>query len=181
MTDGTTRPRPRVLFIEDNLTQLDLYAMLIEDDLSVVKASRALTAYELAVTERPDVILLDLLLPDLDGFALTERLRTNPVTASIPIVVLTGDDVAYSRASRDGRFSDVLLKPSGADKLIIAITQSLARVSTDLGLPLLEPCSGKHRWCASCSESVHAFPPWWGVGNCRRRLPTLGIQTPCHR
>ena len=39
-------------------TQLDLYKMLIEDDLSVVKASRAYTAYELAISERPDVILL---------------------------------------------------------------------------------------------------------------------------
>jgi CheY-like chemotaxis protein len=123
--DPRTHPaggrRPVVLFIEDNLTQLDLYAMLIEHELAVVKASRGLTGFDLAISERPDVIVLDLLLPDIDGFALAERLRMNPATMSIPIVVLTGDDAAFARAEAIPRFRDVLMKPCPADRLLGAI------------------------------------------------------------
>ena len=120
----TDRKRPVVLFIEDNLTQLDLYAMLIEHELGVLKASRGLTGLDLAVVEPPDVIVLDLLLPDIDGFALAERLRAAPATASIPIVVLTGDDAAFARAQAMARFSDVLAKPCPADRLLQAIHQA---------------------------------------------------------
>jgi CheY-like chemotaxis protein len=124
------RKRPVVLFIEDNQTQLDLYAMLIEHELAVVKASRGLTGFELAIAERPDVIVLDLLLPDIDGFALAVRLRTTPATASIPIVVLTGHDAAFARAQASARFSDVLLKPCPADRLLQSIHQARRGRST---------------------------------------------------
>ena len=120
----TDRNRPVVLFIEDNLTQLDLYAMLIEHELAVVKASRGLTGFDLAIAERPDVIVLDLLLPDVDGFALAERLRTTPATASIPVVALTGDDAAFARAQAMAQFSDVLAKPCPADRLLQSIHQA---------------------------------------------------------
>ena len=121
---ATDRKRPVVLFIEDNLTQLDLYAMLIEHGLGVVKASRGLTGLHLAIAERPNVIVLDLLLPDIDGFVLAERLRADPATASIPIVVLTGDDAAFLRAHAMARFSDVLAKPCAAGRLLEAIHQA---------------------------------------------------------
>ena len=123
---GRSRQRPLVLFIEDNLTQLDLYSMLIEGDLSVAKASRGETGYDLAVSEQPDVIVLDLVLPDADGLAIRERLRANPVTALIPVVALTGDDAAYARAVRiRSQFSDVLMKPCPADRLLLAIKSAL--------------------------------------------------------
>lgn len=97
----TNRPaHPRVLIIEDNHTQLDLYAMAIEDSADVIKATRGEDGYALACGERPDIILLDVLLPDVDGLALCQRLRMNPVTADIPVLVLTGDDAAYARPAR---------------------------------------------------------------------------------
>src|SRR5438874_13495005 len=129
--DRRERSRPLVLFIEDNLTQLDLYSMMIEDQVSVVKASRGETGYDLAVSEQPDVIVLDLLLPDADGLAVRERLRTNPATASIPIIVLTGDDAGFARAElmRSQFFIDVLSKPCPADRLLSAIRK--AALGTD--------------------------------------------------
>ncbi|HKB13020.1 MAG TPA: response regulator [Vicinamibacterales bacterium] len=121
------RIRPIVLFIEDDLTLLDLYAMLIEEELGVVKASLGETGYELALSERPDVIVLDLLLPDVDGFTLRERLRLNAATMGIPVVVITGNDRAYARAVGLGaQFSAVLLKPCPADRLMSAIRHALA-------------------------------------------------------
>src|SRR5712691_11148452 len=92
------RERSLVLFIEDNLTQLDLYSMVLREQCDVVTATRGEMGYELACSEHPDAIVLDVLLPDVDGLTLCERLRANPSTASIPVIVLTGDDGAYARA-----------------------------------------------------------------------------------
>ena len=93
------RTRPLVLLIEDNLTHLDLYSLILQDEVDVVPASRGETGLAVAITERPDAIIVDVLLPDADGLALCQRLREHPETAAIPLIVLTGDDVAYDRAA----------------------------------------------------------------------------------
>ena len=120
------RTRPLVLFIEDNLTQLDLYVMVVEKDVDVITATRGETGYDLALSERPDVIVADVVLPDVDGLNVCARLRANRVTASIPIIVLTGDDFAYARAQQmRSDLTGVLLKPCSADRLLAAIRQAV--------------------------------------------------------
>ena len=122
------RQRPLVLFIDDNLTQLDLYAMMLEKELDVIKATRGETGYALADSERPDVIIVDVLLPDVDGLAICHRLRANPSTASIPVIVLTGDDGAYARAQLvRSELTGVLLKPCPADRLLSALQMAIER------------------------------------------------------
>jgi CheY-like chemotaxis protein len=122
------RERPLVLFIEDNLTQLDLYAMVLEEALDVVKATRGETGYDVACCEHPDVIVLDILLPDVDGLALCARLHANPATAAIPIIVLTGDARAYARAQLvRSELTGVLLKPCPADRLLAAVRMAIDR------------------------------------------------------
>ena len=120
--------RPLVLFIEDNLTQLDLYAMVLEEHMDVITATRGEAGYELACTERPDMIVTDVLLPDVDGLDVCGRLRANPLTASIPVIALTGDDAAYTRAQEvRWQLTNVLLKPCSADRLLHAVRQALER------------------------------------------------------
>ena len=92
------RERPLVLFVEDNLDQLDLYSMMLETHVDVLKAARGEMAYAMACAERPDVIVLDILLPDANGLDLSQRLNASPQTANIPIVFLTGDDYSYFKA-----------------------------------------------------------------------------------
>ena len=122
--------RSLVLFVEDNLTQLDLYAMVLRERFVVMTASRGEEGYKLACREHPEVIVLDALLPDADGLELCERLRANPSTASIPVIVLTGDDAAYARAQRArSELTGVLLKPCSADRLLSAIRQAVERHS----------------------------------------------------
>ena len=59
-----------------------------------------------ARSERPAIILLDLLMPGMDGFAVVERLRTDPVTAAIPIVILTSKTMSAGEKQRlNGRIS----------------------------------------------------------------------------
>ena len=125
--DGPSRPV--VLFVDDNLTQLDLYSMVLEDDFDVLTESRGETGFELASTSHPDVIVLDLLLPDANGLDVADRLRANPATASIPIIILTANDAEFARAQTvRPPFSDVLMKPCPADRLHAAIRRALAVV-----------------------------------------------------
>jgi len=120
------RRRPVVLLIEDNSMHRDLYGMVIEEELSLLTATRGETGFDLAHAERPDVIVCDAVLPDGDGLKLCQRLRSHPDTASIPVVILTGDDDAYARASNNpSAFASVLMKPCPADYLLTALRKAL--------------------------------------------------------
>jgi CheY-like chemotaxis protein len=120
------RPRPLVLFIEDNLTQHDLYVMVLEQAYEVMAATRGEAGYQLACRELPDVIVVDVMLPDVDGLALCERLHANPATATIPIIILTGDDRAYARAQLvRSELTGLLLKPCFADRLLSAVRAAI--------------------------------------------------------
>ena len=113
--------RPLVLIVDDILDQLDLYAMVLEPHAEVLKASRGEAAYSMACAESPDVIILDLLLPDVDGFDVWRRLRANPETATIPIIFLTGDEESLFKAMASPEFTNVfaiLKKPAGGDQLL---------------------------------------------------------------
>jgi len=90
--------RPRVLLVEDN----DRNIRLIEEILranryEVAVATNGLQAIEAAQALQPDLILMDLQLPEMDGLTATRRLRSNPVTAAIPILALTAHVMAEHR------------------------------------------------------------------------------------
>ena len=128
MTVSPSRTRPVVLLIEDNLTQRDLYAMVLEPDMSVIGAARGEQGFDMAVTQQPDVIVLDIVLPDVDGLVISDRLRADPRTAVIPVIVLTGDDAGYARAHlKSSELTGVLLKPCSGDRLLAAIDVALKR------------------------------------------------------
>jgi CheY-like chemotaxis protein len=122
------RDRPLILMVDDNLDQLDLYAMLLEERLDVLKASRGEMAYTLACAQRPDAIVLDLLLPDVDGFEVYRRLRSNRETFGIPVVLLTGDEGSFFRAISLPECANVfavLKKPAQADELLATVDAAM--------------------------------------------------------
>jgi DNA-binding response OmpR family regulator len=103
---------------------------VLEEHVEVLKASRGEAAYAVACSESPDVIVLDLMLPDLDGFEVCRRLRSNKTTASIPVIFLTGDDHSLFRAMASPEFLSVfaiLKKPATGDQLLAAITAAAPR------------------------------------------------------
>jgi len=83
------RPRALVLLIGDDAAGRDLYAKLVDGDLNVVAAPSGETGYALACSEEPDVVMIDGRLPDADGMTICKRLRANPDTASIPVIVFS--------------------------------------------------------------------------------------------
>src|SRR4051812_27411049 len=102
--------------------------MVLEKDVDVLEASRGEDGFAMACDAKPDVIIVDVLLPDLDGLSLCRRLQEPPATANIPLIVLTGDDRAYARAVYErSETMGVLSKPCRGDRLLSSIHAAVAR------------------------------------------------------
>jgi len=83
---------------------------------------------ELAGERAPDVVLLDLRMPGLDGWAVLRRLRTDPALGEVPVVVFTADLSSQAEAPQELRAGDVLItKPFEADDLLGAVERALGR------------------------------------------------------
>ncbi|HZT78333.1 MAG TPA: response regulator [Vicinamibacterales bacterium] len=117
--------RPRLLLIDDNLTQLYLYTFLLQHDADMLTASRGEDGFALACRQRPDAVVVDAVMPGLDGFGVCERLLANRETASLPLIVLTGDEAAYARATAM-RGVDAVLKKPCPDLLLRAVLQAIS-------------------------------------------------------
>ncbi|HDQ72259.1 MAG TPA: response regulator [Chloroflexi bacterium] len=98
------RPLPEhvtILAIDDNAEMIKLLqAMLTMDRYTLLAASGGRDGLALALDEGPDVILLDLLMPDLNGFEVLEALRADERTADTPVIVLTSKDVTTPELRR---------------------------------------------------------------------------------
>lgn len=124
MTDGEDR-RPSVLLVDDCGDQRDLYELLLASEFDVWCASRGQEAIVVAAVRRPHVIVLDVQMPDMDGFETCRRLKRNRDTAAIPVIMLTGSDYIPDEARFAGAFL-VLEKPCPEPKLVAAIASAIA-------------------------------------------------------
>jgi CheY-like chemotaxis protein len=109
----------KVLVVEDVDFARDLVVQLLEDQYQVIEAVDGQEGLELAEQEKPDLILMDLSLPVMDGWEATRRLRANDELRSIPVIALTahamvGDE---EKALASG-CNDYLSKPLDADELL---------------------------------------------------------------
>jgi two-component system, cell cycle response regulator DivK len=108
----------KILIVEDVEYNRDLLVQLLEEEYEVVTAADGAAGIEAAARERPDLILMDLSLPGVDGWEATRRLKANAVLRSIPIIALTahvmsGDEEKAKAAGCD----DYLSKPIDEDLL----------------------------------------------------------------
>lgn len=96
----------RILLIEDSSTYRELATMLLEaDGHSIIPARTGGEGVRLAASERPDLILTDMHLPDMDGFQVIQRLKQDERSARIPTVALTGDTVDDDAEQEKGRIA----------------------------------------------------------------------------
>lgn len=85
----TTRPI-RILLVEDDNFLAGMYVTKLElEGYSVSLASDGKSGLERAMTEKPDCILLDIILPKLDGFSVLQKLKSNPQMSAIPVILMT--------------------------------------------------------------------------------------------
>ena len=99
--------RRRLVAIDDDPVDLDLLeAVLAPEGWVVVRAGGGEEGVRAVRRERPAVVLLDLLMPDLDGFEVVERLRADPLVGDVPIIVLTSKEMTAADQERlRGRIS----------------------------------------------------------------------------
>ena len=128
-TDRREKPREpareglRILIVDDSATIVALMRkMLRQDGYTTLEASDAETGVELARTERPDLVFLDIVLPGMNGFAALRHLRRDPVTRDIPIIMISGNEHATEQfyAQRIGA-DDFMKKPFSRSEVFARI------------------------------------------------------------
>jgi CheY-like chemotaxis protein len=116
----------KILVVEDVEYNRDLLVQLLEEDFEILTASDGAAGIEAAVRDRPDLILMDLSLPGVDGWEATRRLKARPETEAIPVVALTahamqGDEDKARACGCD----DYLTKPIDEDQLFATLERFL--------------------------------------------------------
>jgi len=125
---GRRGVRKRVLVIEDEAAIREgIAALLAFAGYEVLSAEGGKRGLQLASAERPHVILLDLQLPDLDGYEVCLRLRQDPATREIPVVMVTGsEDLALNRRAYAAGAKACVPKPFRSEALIATLEAALA-------------------------------------------------------
>lgn len=124
-----------VLVIEDIPDQAELWSdICAQASLNAMTATTGVKGYQRAADLQPAIILLDLMLPDIDGWEVCRRLKTDGRTKTIPIVILTARDEPHSerRATAAG-CAAYLKKPCPPDELIATIRKVLREQQTVSG------------------------------------------------
>lgn len=121
----------KVLIVDDEINITELISVNLEENFNVVCCHDGLDAVELAKKELPDIILLDIMIPGIDGFEVCRRIRNDERTRKIPIIMLTvkkeeNDKVRGLKLGAD----DYITKPFGINELLARIDAVLRRVDT---------------------------------------------------
>jgi two-component system, cell cycle response regulator DivK len=135
VSERRQRVRPqKVLVVDDNAGLRQLWcAWLSLWNFRVVEATDGREAVETAVRERPALVIMDLAMPRLDGFAATRQLKQHAATASIPVVALTAHTSSEDRrrASEAG-CAAFLGKPCDPDRLLDEVRRLLGRFASTI-------------------------------------------------
>ncbi|MDB6150980.1 MAG: domain S-box [Chthoniobacter sp.] len=121
-----------VLIVEDDATTREMLRTSLErEHINVIEACNGAEALRILATQRPGLILLDLMMPEIDGFQFTEAVRENAEWREIPIIVMTAKDIApEDRLRLTGQVSRILQKGAcGRQELIAEITDRLVHTT----------------------------------------------------
>lgn len=121
--------KTKILYIEDNEQNLYLVTFILEKHgYEVCSATDGQEGIDLAARIKPDLILLDIQLPRMDGYAVARHLRANPDLAAIPIVAVTSYAMAGDRAKAlNAGCSGYIEKPINPDTFLQQVEQHLPK------------------------------------------------------
>ncbi|MGW8250578.1 MAG: response regulator transcription factor, partial [Anaerolineales bacterium] len=121
----------KILIVDDDIDTLKLVGLILQrQGYEVTVASSGSQALEMMKTEVPDLLLLDIMMPEIDGYEVAVQMRSEPMLAEVPIIMFTAksqldDKVAGFEAGAD----DYLTKPTQPRELLAHIKAVLARSS----------------------------------------------------
>ena len=127
----------KILVVDDDIDTLRLVGLMLErQGYEIVAASSGQQALALVLTERPDLVLLDLMMPDIDGVEVCRRLRSSPETKDIMIIMFTAKSQTDDKVEGfDAGADDYLTKPTQPRELIAHVKAVLKRS----GKAMVEP------------------------------------------
>ena len=130
-TAAAALARPRVLVVDDTEDNLFLMTALLEDNYELLTASSGEQALTMVLSPLPpELILLDIMMPDMDGYEVLRRLQLNPLTASIPVIFLTAlSTVEEEQLGLDLGAVDYITKPISPPLLMARVQSHLERSS----------------------------------------------------
>ncbi|BBP45850.1 hypothetical protein THMIRHAS_12230 [Thiosulfatimonas sediminis] len=124
-----------ILVIDDDEVMLEVLKSKLEDDFDVILSLSAESALEVLENTVPDMIVLDISMPEMDGFTLCRILKHNPELSHIPVMFMTASEEAYSmiRAFQVGGV-DFMVKPVNPVELEVRITLHIAHAEEKVAL-----------------------------------------------
>ncbi len=115
-------PRKRILLAEDNELNRDLMMQILEGEYDILNVGDGAAAVAAARAQRPDLILMDMGLPIVDGWEATRRIKEHEVLKTIPIVAVTSHAMREDeRRARAAGCDDYVAKPIDQDDLVARI------------------------------------------------------------
>jgi two-component system, cell cycle response regulator DivK len=133
--DGRDREARRILIVEDDEDSRNVYRLILEHGgFRVIEARTGLEGMKLASTERPDLILMDISIPGVDGWEATRILKQDEGTRLIPIIILTAHQQATDRErAQEAGCDGYLTKPVPPSRVLREVEQHLLRVASSTG------------------------------------------------
>ena len=142
----SAREQVDVLIVEDNpITRRLLRVTLESGGYGVREAADGRAALDLAAAAPPDLVVQDLLLPDMEGVAVAQRMRLLPGIATVPIIAISGMESKLDQAAGAGvAFADRLYKPVEPSRLLAAVAEQLPRPVADEPPPVTAAVPDEH-------------------------------------
>src|SRR3569832_1298285 len=138
--------KPRILVVDDTPDNLFLMTALLEDRYEVATAESGEDALEAVRCETaPDLILLDIMMPGMDGYEVLRRLRKNPITAAIPVIFLTAlTSPEEEQSGLDLGAVDYITKPISPPIVLARVNTQLERSANAKRLKALSEKLGRY-------------------------------------
>jgi len=151
----------RILVVDDDPDILQFVQMNLElDGFRVDVADGGQSALDQAAERPPDLMLLDIMMPEIDGLTVLRRMRSDPPTASVPVIILTARSLAEDRVKGlDLGADDYITKPFDLEELVARVRTVLRRSRQMRDLSPLTGLPGNFRITAELEERVDQGDP----------------------
>lgn len=119
----------KILVVDDDVETLRLVGIMLQrQGYQIITAANGSQAITLTNLERPDLIILDLMMPDMDGYTVTREIRSNPRTSHIPILMFTAKSQVDDKViGYDAGADDYLVKPFHMEELLARLRALIRR------------------------------------------------------